>query len=428
MGESEDKIEAANGLASLAEGNDRYKLIIVREGGISPLVKLLKDGSSTEGQIAAASALYFLSNNAYMVQAIINEIEVPNMIILLRGSPMKVQTTVANLVAKIAEHLPSVKEDFGEMFIRSLVILLSSEVLLDDYINHWKERSVLQMEKKNVGTMDYSEGSSKGKNHGNEKPEEKVGLKISCAEALWMLAKGSVQNSRRITETKGLLYLAKLVETEEGELQYKSLMTIKEITVAAEANAYLRRATFKTNAPAAKAVVDQLLRLIKDSDDPRLRIAATRAIGSLARAFPAKETRVIGLLVEQLSHTNQDVAIEAAISLGKFANPENFLHVEHSKSIIEFKGVPPLMRLLRGNEKAQLHGFILICYLVIHAEKSDDLEQAGVVYAFEGVDLVFMAQHPELKELIMQALYHLSVFHQSHSGMLAQLPFLAPST
>lgn len=447
MGQLQDKIEAANELASLAKDNDRNKQIIVEEGGISPLVKLLKDGSSTEGQIAAASALYTLANDSERVRAIIDELGVPIIVKVLGDSLMKVQIRVANLVAKMAEHCPLAQEDFArENVIRPLVTLLSYELLMDDSklkVGKQSIHSLVQinkeMEKKSLYkpglgpslSMHYSEGSGKGGNHRkereNEKPEVKLQLKISCAEALWMLAKGSISNSRRITETKGLLCLAKLVETEKGELQYNCLMTIMEITAAAESNADLRRATFKTNAPAAKAVVDQLLGLINDSDDPRLRIAAIRAIGSLARAFPARETRVIGPLVEQLSHRNQDVAIEAAISLGKFANPENFLCVEHSKSIIEFKGVSPLMRLLRGNEKAQLHGFILICYLAIHAGKSDDLERAGVVNAFEGVDRAFVAQHPELKELITQALYHLSVFHQSHSGMLAQRPFLAPS-
>ncbi|KAI3467572.1 hypothetical protein Pfo_024235 [Paulownia fortunei] len=446
MGQLQDKIEAANELASLAKDNDRNKQIIVEEGGVLPLLKLLKYSSSLEGQIAAASALYNLANDVERVRAIIDELGVPIIVQVLGDSPMKVQIRVANLVAKMAEHCSLTQEDFArENVIRPLVTLLSIDLLMDDSKLNFGKQSIHSIVQINKGmenkilykpgfgsslSMHYSEGStSKGGSHRkereNEKPEVKLRLKISCAEALWMLAKGSVPNSRRITETKGLLCLAKLVETEEGELQSNCLMTIMEITAAAESNADLRRATFKTNSPAAKAVVDQLLSVIKDSDNPSLRIAAISAIGSLARAFPARETRIIGPLVEQLSHRNQDVATEAAISLGKFACPENFLCVEHSKAIIEFRGVPPLMRLLRGNERAQLHGLILICYLAIHAGKSEDLERAGVLNAFEGVDRALIAQHPELRELIPQAIYHLSVFHQSHSGMLAQRPFLA---
>ncbi|KAL8519143.1 hypothetical protein ACS0TY_010182 [Phlomoides rotata] len=389
----QDKIEAAYGLASLAQASDGNKLIIFREGGISPLVKLFKDSSSTGGQIAAASALSFLANDPKTVEAIIDEIKFPVIAQALDYSPMKVQIRVANLVAKMAENHPRVVEYLGKDVIRLLVTLLSFELPMDDYMLKLGKQS-----------------THHGNQRNSETPEVKLGLKISCAEALWRLAKGSEWTCRNITDTKGLLCLAKLVETEAGELQYNCLMTIMEITAAAESNADIRRATFRTNTPVAKAVVDQLLRVIKDDDDPRFKIAAIRGIGSLARTFSAREARVIiGPLVEQLSHKNQDVAIEAAISLGKFANPENYLSWEHSKSIIEFKGVPPLMRLLRGNEKAQLHGFILTCYLAIRAGMIDDLGRAGVVNALEGVDSVFVAQHPELQELIPRALYHLGV-------------------
>ncbi|XP_051144193.1 uncharacterized protein LOC127260502 [Andrographis paniculata] len=444
MGQLPDKVEAANELASLARDNDRNKQIIVEEGGVSPLLKLLKDSSSVEGQTAAASALMNLANDKERVQTIIDGLGIPVIVQVLGDSPMKVQIKVANLVATMAKHCPHAQEDFArENVIRPLVTLLSFDLFVDDHklkIGKQSIHSIVQinkeMEKKNLYkpglgsslSMHYSEGSSKGGNHRkereNEKPEVKLQLKISCAEALWMLARGSVPNSRRITETKGLLCLAKLVETEEGELQYNCLMTIMEITAAAESNPDLRRATFKTNSPAAKAVVDQLLRVIKESSDPGLQIAAIRAVGCLSRTFPARETRVIGPLVELLGHRNTDVATEAAISLGKFACPENFLCVEHSKTIIEFRGVPPLMGLLRGgSERVQLHALMLASYLAINAGKSEELERAGVLNAIEGVDRAFVAQHPELKEWLSQAIIHLSVFHQSHSGMLAQRPF-----
>lgn len=451
MGLLQDKIEAANELASLARDNDRNKQIIVEEGGVSPLLKLLKDSSSLEGQIAAASALFNLANDQERVQAIIDESGVPIIVQVLGDSPMKVQIRVSNLVAKMAQHCPLAQEDFArENVIRPLVTFLSFDLFDDDlFVDDSKLKlgkhsihSLVQinkeMERKSLYkpgfgsssslSMHYAEGgSSKGGNHRkdreNEKPEVKFELKTSCAEALWMLARGSVSNSRRITETKGLLCLAKLVEIEQGELQRNCLMTMVEITAAAESNADLRRAAFKTNSPAAKAVVDQLLRVIKESDDSALQIGAIRAMGSLARTFPARETRVLGPLAELLGHRNQEVAAEAAASLGKFTSPDNFLCIEHCKTIIEFRGVPPLMRLLRGNEEAQLHGLVLTCYLAIHAGKSDDLERAGVLNALEGVDRALIIQHPELKELITQAIYHLSVFHQSHSGMLAQRQF-----
>ena len=456
MSQLPEKIEAANELASFARDNDRNKKIIVEEGGVPPLLKLLKDGTSLEAQIAAATAIYNLANDQERVQAIVNELGVQIIVQVLSDSPMVVQTQAARLVARMAEYDPIAQEDFArEHVIRPLVTLLSFETFVDDHNDQLSKQSFhsivqinKQMEKKTLtrpSSRPYSnsnsssnsnyyhyyyhnnEGSSRAGQHRrereNEKPEVKLSLKISCAGALWMLAKGSVMNSKRITETKGLLCLAKLVEKEEGELQYNCLMTIMEITDAAEFNADLRRSSFRINSPAAKAVVEQLLRVIRELDNPILQVPAIKSIGSLARTFPARETWVINPLVTQLSHRNPDVAAEAAISLGKFACPDNFLCVEHSKTIIEYNGVPQLMRMLRANERTQLHGLILLCYLAIHAGNSEALEQARVLTALEGADRTVVAQHPELRELVSKAIDHLNLYQvgvqsQMHSFVL----------
>ena len=449
MGQLNDRIEAANELASLAHDNDRNKKIIVEEGGVPPLLKLLKESASPEAQIAAASALCYLANDLERVRVIVSELGVPVVVQVLGDSPMRVQTRVANLVARMAEHDPVAQEDFArENAIRPLVTLLSFDTSVDDHMGQPGKQSIhsiVQINKElgkkttlgrssnrplaNSYSSSYlhSEGSSRGGNHRkereNEDPAVKLQLKISCAEALWMLARGSVTNSRKITETKGMLCLAKLVEKEQGELQYNCLMTIMEITAAAESNADLRRAAFKTNSPAAKAVVEQLLRIIKEVDSPLLQIPAIKSIGSLDRTFPARETRVIGPLVTQLSNRNTDVAAEAAIALSKFASPDNFLHVEHSKAIIEFNGIPALMRLLRANEVTQLHGLILLCYLALHAGNSESLEQARVLTALEGADRTVIAQHPELKELVSRAIVHLNLYHAGmNSQRISYLP------
>ncbi|XP_059308453.1 uncharacterized protein LOC132059728 [Lycium ferocissimum] len=437
-----DKIEAANELASLAKDNDRNKKIIVEEGGVFPLLKLLKDKNS-DAQIAALVALCYLANDEERVREIVREMGVPVIVQLLGDSSTRIQIKCADLVGGMAEYSLLAQEEFArENVIRPLVTLLSYDISIDEpklgngkqsihsivQINKELERnslSGLYSYKRVPGSplsSHYSDGSSKSvsnyrKEKENEKPEMKYQLKVSCAKALWMLSRGSVVISKRITETKGLLCLAKLIEREQGELQLNCLMTIMEITAAAESNADLRRAAFKTNSPAAKAVVDQLLRVIKESDKPTLQIPAVRSVGSLARTFPARETRVIGPLVEQLSNRNLDVAAEAAAALEKFTCPENFLCTEHSKTIIEYRGVPPLMRLLRGNERSKLHGLMLLCYLASHAGNSEALEQARVFTALEGVDRSLFAVHPELKELVPEAMYHLNVYH---SGVLTE--------
>lgn len=444
MGQLPDRIEGTNELASLAADNERNKNIIVEEGGISPLLKLLKEAPSPEAQIAAIKALYTLANDPDRVRIIVQEHGVPILVQALGNSPMPVQTPAASLVARMAEHDSLAQEDFArENVIRPLVTLLSLDTCMDDPQNEGFRQSIhsivkinRNLEKKALNrtmehnpntnsqwksnSLSYMDGSSRAGNYrkerDNEKPEVKFKLKIICAEALRMLARGSVSNSRKICETKGLLCMAKMVEKEEGELQLNCLMCIMEITTAAEFNADLRRAVFKANSPVAKAVVDQMLRLINDSDNPTLQIPAIRSIGSLARTFPARERRVIGPLVVKLESRHVDVAVEAAISLGKFVSPENFLCMEHSRTVIEFNGVPLVLKILRENEKTQMYGLILLCYLALHAGSNSNkvVDQARVLTVLEGADRTMIIQYPELKELVGKAIAHLNLYH---SGM-----------
>ncbi|KAK9278966.1 hypothetical protein L1049_028548 [Liquidambar formosana] len=429
MGELRDRIDATNELASLARDNDRTKKIIVEEGGIGPLLKLLKEGASPDAQISAANALFNIGTDQERVRLIATELGVSIFVQVLSDSPMRVQVPVANLVARMAELDPFVQEEFArENVTRPLVSLLSVDTLLDDpKLNSGKPsiHSLVQINKelarklpthRTSSNLSLSDGSSRGGSSHSKKekevetPEVKLKLKIGCAEALWKLSKGNVLVSRKITETKGFLCLAKLIEKERGELQYNCLMTVVEIAAVAESNPDLRRSAFKTSSPPAKAVLDQLLRVIQEESSPTLQIPAIKAIGSLARTFPARETRIIGPLVSQLGHRNVDVATEAAIALGKFVSLENFNCVEHSKAIIEFDGVPPLMRLLKNNERAQMRGFVLLCCLALHVGNSKALEQARALSALEGAARSVSAQHPDLRDLFAKAMHQLTLY------------------
>ncbi|KAI3698500.1 hypothetical protein L2E82_42094 [Cichorium intybus] len=369
------KIEVAHELYSLAQDNDRNKNIIVEEGGISPLLKLLKEDSSPDAQIAAALALFNLANNQIRARLIFNEHGVPIIAHVFRNSPIMVQIEVAKLIATMAEHDTFSQEGFArEDLIRTLVTLMSFD-------NNLPLQTQLTLE-----------------------------FKTNCSGALWMLARGSITNSRKIIEAKGLLCLAKLIEGEKGEIQINCLMTLMEITAAVEYNPDLRRTAFKNNSP----IVDQLLRLINQSDDPVIKIPAIRTIGHLARTFPARQTQVIGPLVKQLGHRNPDVGMESVIALGKFTCPENYLCAEHSKTIFEFEGVQPVLRLLRGNERTQYYALVLLCYLSMHAGNSERLQQTRLLIALEGANKSFACNYSELRELVAQATYHLKI---AHSGL-----------
>lgn len=434
MGQLKDRVDAASELASLARDNERNKKIIVDEGGVVPLLKLLKESSSPDAQIAAAIALFNIATDEERVRFILEALGIPMIVKVLGDSPMRVQVSVVKLVSRMAELDPVAKEEFArENVTRPLVSLMSMDTLLDDpKIQSGKTsiHSIVQINKELTGkaphnhthlslstsssfSTHYSDGSSRGGQFRKEKevelPEVKLKLKVGCAEALWKLSKDSLFNSRKITETKGMICLAKIIEKEEGELQLNCLMTVMEIAAVAESNPDLRRSAFKTTAPAAKAVLDQLLRVVREENNPALQIPSIKAIGCLARTFPARETRIIGPLVLHLSDKNVDVATEAAIALEKFVCAENFNCVEHSKAIIEFGGVPPMMNLLRTDGRAQMHGLVLLCYLALHVGNSKALEQACALNALEAARS-FVAQHPDLRDLYTKAIHHLTLY------------------
>ncbi|KAL4193032.1 hypothetical protein AMTRI_Chr06g197350 [Amborella trichopoda] len=428
-GTPEDRIEGANGLASLAADSNRNGQLIIEEGGIPPLLRQLKEGPMPEAQVAAAKALVSLTSDFERVSFITAHGAVPLMVQLLWDAPTCVQTEVARLVAKMAALNLLVREDFThEDAVRPLVSQLAAETLDDSKTllpPHPRPNNLHNVVQSSIRVnklqgASYSHGCRSEdevlalyhhKEREKESPEVRAELTVQCARALWMLAQGSESNSRRIIETKGLLRLAKIIEKEQGDLQYNCLMAVMEVTSVAEWVPDLRRTAFRTNSPAASAVIEQLLRIIERCNNSQsLQIPAIRAIGSLARTFSARETFVITPLVNKLGHRNVDVATEAAIALGKFTEPCNFLCVDHSKTIIEFGGVPILIRLIKADEKAQLHGLVLLSYLAIHVAKSEALGQARALTAFELASRTVAAQHPSLKELLPKAMYQLELY------------------
>ncbi|XWS55298.1 hypothetical protein CRYUN_Cryun10bG0163300 [Craigia yunnanensis] len=115
----------------------------------------------------------------------------------------------------------------------------------------------------------------------------------------WELA--PILTSDNVGILEGLmLSLAKLVGAEHGELQCNCLMAIMEITAAVETNLDLRCKAFKTNSPGAKAIVEQLLRVIKESEDPKLQVLAIKSIGSLAKIFYERENHHIIIFAERI--------------------------------------------------------------------------------------------------------------------------------
>jgi hypothetical protein len=259
-----------------------------------------------------------------------------------------------------------------------------------------------------------------------EDPEIKLRLKADAAHALWKLAANNVKNSKLITDTRALLCFAKLIETGHGQVKYNSIMAIMEIAAAAEKDKELRRSAFKTNSAAVKAVVECVLRVLEgDADEPDIQAPCAKALGSLAHIFPAPARSQIAALTIALGSDDPEVAAEAAIALCKFADDKNYLHMEHSKTILALGATDHLVQMVNfGDPYGQIHALQLLCYLSLNAADSDALAKAATLPAlltFSRSQL--LTKHEDIRPLLMDAiakleLYQLGSSHRKPSDVL----------
>ncbi|KAL5561162.1 hypothetical protein UlMin_030909 [Ulmus minor] len=239
----------------------------------------------------------------------------------------------------------------------------------------------------------------------------KAVMKAMAARALWKLSRGNVTVCRSITESRALLCFAVLLEKGPEDVQSYSAMALMEITAVAEQNSELRRSGFKPTSPAAKAVVEQLLKIIEKADSELL-IPCIRAVGCLARTFRATETRMIGPLVKLLDERESEVTMEAVIALNKFACSENFLHVNHCKAIIDGGGTKHLIQLVYfGEQMVQIPALILLCYIALHVPDSEVLAQEEVLIVLEwSTKQAHVVEEPSIEALLPEAKSRLELY------------------
>lgn len=235
-----------------------------------------------------------------------------------------------------------------------------------------------------------------------EDPVTKAFLKKMTARALWKLAKGNSPICRSITESRALLCFAVLLEKGPEEVKYDSAMALMEITAVAEQDSELRRAAFKPNAPACKAVIDQLFMIIEKAESDLL-IPCVKAIGNLARTFRATETRMICPLVRLLDEREGEISREACIALTKFANSHNYLRLDHSKAIISAGGAKHLIQLVYFDEQiVQISALTLLCYIALNVPDSEELAQAEVLTVLEWASKQPLLTQDEMVESLLQ--------------------------
>ncbi|EPS72517.1 hypothetical protein M569_02236 [Genlisea aurea] len=439
-GSLDDRADAAASLVSLARDNDRYGKLIIEEGGVPPLLKLAKEGRM-EGQENAARAIGLLSRDPESVEQIVNAGVGQVFAKMLKEGHMKVQIVVAWAVSEMAAQHRKCQDNFDQNnTIRLLVSHLAFETIPEhskyaiattkhnsihslvmanssDKANLKKDEenpagikhpigsSGSQMQNVVTNTMAMKGGGGGSQHHHHphphhhvalsgssikgreyEDPATKAEMKAMSARALRYLCAGNVAICRSITESRALLCFAVLLEKGPDEVKYNSVMALMEISSVCEQDESLRRSAFKPTSPAAKAVVDQFLSIIQkpESAPAELLIPSIKSIGNLARTFRASETRFIGPLVQLLDDKEPEVTSEAAQALNKFAGPDNFLHVNHCKSIIGAGGTKHLVPLIYfGEQMVQFPSFVLLCYLAMHVPDNEDLANEDVLIVLE---------------------------------------------
>ncbi|KAJ7967185.1 Armadillo repeat only protein [Quillaja saponaria] len=496
-GSVEERSDAAASLVSLARDNDRYGKLIIEEGGVPPLLKLLKEGR-LEGQESAARAIGLLGKDPESVEHIVNAGVCSVFAKILKEGHMKVQTVVAWAISELAANHPKCQDHFAQ---NNAIRLLVSHLAFETIQEHSKytivgkqqmsihsvvfasnnptpndkkeqEESGKQIsntahplgnqtpsQMSNVVTntiamktqipskskpdvphnnqMTQHHGNHPKSNHNNiakqqephvslsgtsikgrelEDQATKAQMKAMAARALWQLSRGNVTICRNITESRALLCFAVLLEKGPDDVQSYSAMALMEITAVAEQNSDLRRNAFKPTSPAAKAVVEQLLKVIEKADSDLL-IPCISSIGNLARTFRATETRLIGPLVKLLDEREAEVSMEATIALNKFACAENFLHENHCNAIIEAGGAKHLIQLVYfGEQMVQIRALILLCYLALHVPKSETLAQEEVLIVLEwSTKQAHLIEEPSIEALLPEAKSRLELYQSRGS-------------
>ncbi|CAI0461652.1 unnamed protein product [Linum tenue] len=139
-GSPDDRSDAAASLVSLARDNDRYGKLIIEEGGVQPLLKLVKDGK-LEGQENAARAIGLLGRDPESVEHMIHAGVCSVFAKILKEAPMKVQAVVAWAVSELAAHYPKCQDLFAQ---HNIIRLLVGHLAFETVQEHSKYAIVSQ--------------------------------------------------------------------------------------------------------------------------------------------------------------------------------------------------------------------------------------------------------------------------------------------
>ncbi|PHT97820.1 hypothetical protein BC332_33254 [Capsicum chinense] len=155
-GSLDEKSDAAASLVSLARDNDRYGKLIIEEGGVGPLLKLLKEGKM-EGQENAAKAIGLLGHDPESVEHMVHAGVCSAFAKILKEGPMKVQSVVAWAVAELASHYPKSQDLFQQ---HNIVRLLVSHLAFETVQEHSKYAIVSKATSLHAVVLDSNNNSN----------------------------------------------------------------------------------------------------------------------------------------------------------------------------------------------------------------------------------------------------------------------------
>ncbi|CAL5197483.1 unnamed protein product [Lathyrus oleraceus] len=161
-GSIDDRSDAAASLVSLVRDNDRNGKLIIEEGGVGPLLKLIKEGKK-EGQENAAKAIGLLGRDAESVDVMIHAGVCSVFAKILKEGPMKVQAVVAWAVSELVSKNPKCQDVFAQ---HNIVRLLVSHIAFETVQEHSKY-AIVSNKPNSIHALVLASGNSNSNNGDN---------------------------------------------------------------------------------------------------------------------------------------------------------------------------------------------------------------------------------------------------------------------
>ncbi|KAI4381768.1 hypothetical protein MLD38_007813 [Melastoma candidum] len=126
---------------------------------------------------------------------------------------------------------------------------------------------------------------------------------------------------------------------------------------------------------------------------------------------------MIAPLVRLLDDREAEVSREACLALAKFACTDNYLHLDHSRAILEAGGAKHLVQLVYlGEQLAQIPALTLLCYVAKHVPDSEDLTRTEALTVLEWASKQgHMAQEEAMEGLLAEAKSKLELYQSRGS-------------